>query len=104
MNITDMVGYFFTIYGIVVKAEEMTGDDINERLQEDAQHFLYRAEEILKAIEEEKNGLSEILRSAENLYEIAYSNSSSSKDLSGINKKLIDHTEQLKSQMDIYKL
>jgi methyl-accepting chemotaxis protein len=91
---------------VVSQVGELTQDDIkiNEALQLDARHFLERAQHIMEAITEEKNGIQEISNSTENLNEIAQSNSASSEELAATSEKLNEYTRSLKAQVERFRL
>jgi methyl-accepting chemotaxis protein len=91
---------------IVTHVGKLTRQDmsINERLQEDTKHFLERAEAIMQAINEEKNGITDIFLSTEELNDIAQSNSASSEELAATTDKLSEYTHVLKAQIEKFKL
>jgi methyl-accepting chemotaxis protein len=91
---------------IVSQVGDLTEQDvrINENLQQDAVHFLERADSIMSAIREEKHGITEIARSTEHLNEIAQNNSASSEELAATTEKLDEYTKILRNQINKYKL
>ena len=94
-------------FGTVVNAiGELTRQDIeiNTVLKEDAEHFLKRADDIMRSMEEQKSSINEIVKSVALINSVAQSNSASSEELSAVSESIADNSKKLKSEIEFFKL
>ncbi|OHD66163.1 MAG: hypothetical protein A2176_07940 [Spirochaetes bacterium RBG_13_51_14] len=77
--------------------------DINTILQDDTVHFLKRADDILKSMEEQKLAINEISKSIQAINEATYANSSSSEELSANSENVAEHARRMKEMVEFFK-
>jgi len=78
--------------------------DINTILQDDTVHFLKRADDILKSMEEQKVAINEISKSIQAINETTYANSSSSEELSANSENVSEHAKRMKEMVEFFKI
>ena len=103
---TNMIFEGLRTFGSVVnRIGELTQDDmeINNVLKEDAEHFLERAENIKRAMEEQKGGITEIMKSVCLINDTAQSTSAASEELSSSSESIADNANRLKSEIGFFK-
>jgi len=85
---------------------EMTRRDmeINNVLKDDAEHFLQRANEIMKAMEEQKNAVDEIVKSITVINSTTQSNSASSEELTAASETIAENARRLKGEIEFFKI
>ncbi len=85
---------------------EMTRRDmeINNVLKDDAEHFLQRANEIMKAMEEQKNAVDEIVKSITLINNTTQSNSASSEELTAVSETIAENAKRLKKEIEFFKI
>ena len=85
---------------------EMTRRDmeINNGLKDDAEHFLQRANEIMKAMEEQKSAVDEIVKSITVINTTTQSNSASSEELTAASESIAQNAKMLKDEIGFFKL
>jgi methyl-accepting chemotaxis protein len=85
---------------------EMTRRDmeINNGLKDDAEHFLQRANEIMKAMEEQKSAVDEIVKSITLINTTTQSNSASSEELTAASESIAQNAKMLKDEIGFFKL
>ncbi|MBN1533827.1 MAG: methyl-accepting chemotaxis protein [Spirochaetes bacterium] len=94
-------------FGAVVnRIGELTKQDIeiNEVLKNDAEDFLARADAIMQAMDEQKSGIAEIVKSVSQISAATQNNSASSEELSSISENIADNSQKLKREIDFFKL
>ncbi len=94
-------------FGTMVNAiGEMTRRDleINNVLKDDAEHFLQRANEIMKAMEEQKFAVEEIVKSITVISTSIQSNSASSEELTAVSESIAANAKQLKTEIEFFKI
>ncbi len=85
---------------------EMTRRDmeINNGLKDDAEHFLERANEIMKAMEEQKSAVDEIVKSITVINTTTQSNSASSEELTAASESIAQNAKMLKDEIGFFKI
>ncbi len=85
---------------------EMTRRDleINNGLKDDAEHFLQRANEIMKAMEEQKSAVDEIVKSITVINTTTQSNSASSEELTAASESIAQNAKLLKDEIGFFKI
>ncbi|MBP7735348.1 MAG: hypothetical protein KA369_05175 [Spirochaetes bacterium] len=78
--------------------------EINNVLKEDAEHFLDRANEILKAMEEQKYAVDEIVKSITVINATTQSNSASSEELTAVSETIAENARRLKGEIEFFKI
>ncbi len=78
--------------------------EVNQVLQDDAQHFLERADEILASMQEQKLAIEEIAKSVNQINNSAQSNSAGAEELNATAENIAQAAENLKLEMDYFKL
>jgi len=94
-------------FGTVVNTiGEMTRRDleINNVLKDDAEHFLERANEIMKAMEEQKYAVDEIVKSITVISTTTQSNSASSEELTAVSETIAENAKHLKKEIEFFKI
>jgi methyl-accepting chemotaxis protein len=85
---------------------EMTRRDleINNILKDDAEHFLQRAGEIIKAMEEQKHAIDEIVKSIMLINNTTQSNSASSEELTAVSETIAENARRLRQEIEFFKV
>ncbi|MBP7738526.1 MAG: methyl-accepting chemotaxis protein [Spirochaetes bacterium] len=94
-------------FGTAVKRiGDLTGKDmeINNILKDDVEHFLQKAEGIKIAMEEQKNAVSEIVKSVSIINDATQNNSAASEELSSSTENIAQNAERLKTEIGFFKL
>lgn len=91
---------------VVNKIGDLTRQDveINTVLKGDAEHFLERANNIIKAMDEQRAAISEIVKSVSQINESTQSNSASSEELNAVSERVAENSNNLKSQIEFFKI
>jgi methyl-accepting chemotaxis protein len=71
-------------------------------LKDDAEHFLKRADSIKQAMEEQKCGINEIMKSVSMINDAAQSTSSASEELSASSENIAENSNRLKQEIDFF--
>lgn len=94
-------------FGTMVNAiGEMTRRDleVNNVLKDDAEHFLQRANEIMRAMREQKTAVEEIVRSITVINTTTQSNSASSEELTAASEQIAGNAKQLTTEIEFFKI
>ncbi len=94
-------------FGAVVNSiGELTRQDmkINEVLKDDAEDFLARADEIMKAMDEQRTAIAEIVKSITQISNSTQTNSASSEELTAVSENIAENSRKLKSEIDFFQL
>ncbi len=78
--------------------------DVNEKVNAEALRMRQRSEEMKNATEEQKNAISEIVRSIASINENTQANASGAQELAGTVEKLSNMAEDLKRDVDYFKV
>ena len=91
---------------VVNKIGDLTRQDveINTILKGDAEHFLDRANSIIKAMDEQRVAIAEIVKSVSQINESTQSNSASSEELNAVSERVAENSNNLKSQIEFFKI
>ncbi len=91
---------------VVNKIGDLTRKDveINTVLKEDAEHFMERANNIIKAMDEQRVAIAEIVKSVSQINESTQSNSASSEELNAVSERVAENSNNLKSQIEFFKI
>ncbi len=106
VNIEQIFEGLRTFGQVVNKIGQLTHDDmsINNILKEDAQHFLNRANEIMKAMEEQKGGINEIVKSISLINDTTQNTSAASEELSASSENISENANSLKKEIEFFKI
>lgn len=91
---------------VVDRIGELTRQDreINGVIKEDAEHFLKRADDIMKSMEEQKNAVTEIVKSISLINEASQSTAAASEELSASSESIAENAKKLKEEIEFFKL
>jgi len=91
---------------VVDRIGELTRQDreINDVIKEDAEHFLKRADDIMKSMEEQKNAITEIVKSITLINEASQSTAAASEELSASSESIAENAKKLKGEIEFFKL
>lgn len=105
-DIEDIFSGLASFGTTVNRVGELTEQDltINRSLQDDANHFLKRSDEIIDSMGEQKNAIDEISKSTETLNSVAQNNSASSEELSATSERVAQSASELKKSIDYFTL
>lgn len=91
---------------VVDRIGELTRQDreINGVIKEDAEHFLKRADDIMKSMEEQKNAVTEIVKSITLINEASQSTAAASEELSASSESVAENAKKLKGEIEFFRL
>ncbi|HSA13124.1 MAG TPA: methyl-accepting chemotaxis protein [Spirochaetota bacterium] len=106
VNIEQIFEGLRTFGQVVNKIGQLTHEDmtINNILKEDAHHFLNRANEIMKAMEEQKSGINEIVKSISLINDTTQNTSAASEELSASSENISENANSLKKEIEFFKI
>ena len=105
-NIEQIFEGLRTFGSVVNRIGELTSEDmkINDILKQDAEQFLHHADDIMKAIEEQKNGINEIVKSISLINDTTQNTSAASEELRASSESIADNAKSLKKEIEFFKV
>ncbi|HOO70274.1 MAG TPA: methyl-accepting chemotaxis protein [Spirochaetota bacterium] len=106
LNIEKIFEGLNSFGNVVNRIANMTRRDmeINNVLKEDAQHFLERADNIIRSMLEQKNAVNEIVKSVAQINESAQNTSAASEKLTAESESIAENTKKLNTEIEYFKI
>jgi methyl-accepting chemotaxis protein len=105
-NIENIFEGLRSFGSVVNRIGELTKKDIeiNNVLKEDAQHFLKRADDIMRSMQEQKSAINEIAKSLSLINDTTQGTSAASEELTASSESIAENSRMLKKEIDFFKV
>jgi methyl-accepting chemotaxis protein len=105
-NIENIFEGLRSFGSVVNRIGELTRSDmeINNVLKQDAEHFIQRSDSIIRAMEEQKSAVNEIVKSVSMINDVAQGTSAASEELSASSETIAVNAQKLNMEIEFFKL